>query len=67
MQQVRAVHVAMVRRKDDDSAFGETRGIELGKHRGNIAIDVAQAIQVVVVPPAPAWFFIGNFTHQRIM
>ena len=67
MQQVRAVHVSMVRRQDDNSALGETRGIEFGKHRGDIAIDVAQAIQVVVVSPAPAWFFVRYFAHQGIV
>jgi hypothetical protein len=42
----------MVGGQYDDGAIGESRGIEFVEHRGNIAIDVAQAIQVIVVPPA---------------
>ena len=67
MQQVRAVHVSMVRRQDHNSAVGETCRIKFGKDRGDITVNVAQAVQIVVVSPAPACLFIGNFPHQGIV
>ena len=39
----------------------------VGEHRGDVAVDVAQAIQVVVVPPTPACFFVRDVADQRVV
>ncbi|MNV09201.1 hypothetical protein D3C71_996900 [compost metagenome] len=53
-----AVHIAVIRSKNNDRPVAQPRSVKLSKYRSDIAVDVAQAIQVVIVPPTPACFFI---------
>jgi hypothetical protein len=64
---MRAVHVTVIGGEDDDGSVREAGSVELGQHGRDVAIDVAQAVQVVVVAPAPARFLVRDLAHHCVV
>ena len=53
VQPVRAVEVTVIGREHDDRVRSQSERVERVQQRHQVAVGVAQAVQVVVVPPAP--------------
>ena len=39
----------------------------LGEYGCDVPVDVAHAVQIIVVTPTPAGFLVGNFAYKRIV
>lgn len=67
MELMGAVHVAVIGSQDHDGPVPETGGVQLRQHRRDVAVYIAQTIQIVVVAPAPASILVRNLADERIV
>ncbi|MNT38476.1 hypothetical protein D3C72_1746700 [compost metagenome] len=67
MELVGTVHVTVIRCQDYDGLVGKSCSIERGQYGSDIPVDIAHAVQVIVVPPVPARVFIWNGSDQGVV
>src|SRR4051794_35129494 len=67
VQAMCAVEVPMIRSQDYDGVRREAERVEFIEQRVDVAIDVAKAVEVVVMPPEPAPVFVSDVADETVM